>query len=368
MKVLMTADTVGGVWTYALELCRALGERGVEIVLATQGAPLRDGQRRAASALPNVAIEESSFRLEWMSDPWPDVQRGDAWLLELEAKHAPDVVHLNDLTRGALAWRAPALVVGHSCVLSWWRAVRREPVPPQWNRYHERVGRSLRAAAIVVAPGAAMLSELIRHYGPLPRTRVIHNGRDAGAFRIRDKERFVFGAGRVWDEAKNLAALGRVARALPWSVFIAGDSRHPDGGEASCGAAHLIGLLDEAALARWYGAASIYALPARYEPFGLSALEAALAGCALVLGDIPSLREIWGDGADFVDPFDDAALKHALERLIAEPRRRRELVVRSRSTALSLSVRRMTESYMDTYRQLAPEAAGAMKGVPACAS
>ncbi len=32
-------------------------------------------------------------------------------------------------------------------------------------------------------------------------------------------------------------------------------------------------------------------LPARYEPFGLSVLEAALSGCALVLGDIPSLRE-----------------------------------------------------------------------------
>jgi hypothetical protein len=34
MKVLMTADTVGGVWTYAAELTAALAERDVEAVVA----------------------------------------------------------------------------------------------------------------------------------------------------------------------------------------------------------------------------------------------------------------------------------------------------------------------------------------------
>ena len=68
------------------------------------------------------------------------------------------------------------------------------------------------------------------------------------------------------------------------------------------------------ALARKMAEASIYALPARYEPFGLSALEAALSGCALVLGDIPSLREIWGPAAIYV-PADDkvGALRAALD-------------------------------------------------------
>src|SRR5436190_23853133 len=37
-RVLMTADTVGGVWTYALELARVLCEQEVEITLATMGA------------------------------------------------------------------------------------------------------------------------------------------------------------------------------------------------------------------------------------------------------------------------------------------------------------------------------------------
>lgn len=36
-RILMTADTVGGVWTYALELAQALDSRGIQIALATMG-------------------------------------------------------------------------------------------------------------------------------------------------------------------------------------------------------------------------------------------------------------------------------------------------------------------------------------------
>ena len=46
------------------------------------------------------------------------------------------------------------------------------------------------------------------------------------------------------------------------------------------------GQLTTAEVRNVINTASIYALPARYEPFGLSILEAALSGCALVLGDI----------------------------------------------------------------------------------
>ena len=37
-RILMTADTIGGVWTYALEFARALGPHGIEVTLATMGA------------------------------------------------------------------------------------------------------------------------------------------------------------------------------------------------------------------------------------------------------------------------------------------------------------------------------------------
>ena len=99
--------------------------------------------------------------------------------------------------------------------------------------------------------------------------------------------------------------------------------------------------------------AAIFALPARYEPFGLSALEAACAGAALVLGDIPSLREIWGDAAVFVPPGDPSALRRALASLATDERRRRLLAERGRARGLRMSSARMAAQYDRIYAELA---------------
>src|SRR5512132_873887 len=151
MNVLMTADTVGGVFTYALELAGALGRRGVEVALATKGSVLSDDQWTEARRVPGLEIFESCDRLEWMEDPWEDVARSSAWLLDLADRLRPDVVHLNEYAHGALPFEAPAVVVGHSCVFSWFEAVRRAAPPPSFDRYRHEVTRGLAAAALVVA-------------------------------------------------------------------------------------------------------------------------------------------------------------------------------------------------------------------------
>jgi glycogen synthase len=102
-------------------------------------------------------------------------------------------------------------------------------------------------------------------------------------------------------------------------------------------------------MASWLGRASIVALPARYEPFGLLAVEAALCGCALVLGDIPSLREVWGRAAEFVDPADPTELRNAIERLITSPSRRADRADAARRRALELTPARMAHQYMEIY-------------------
>jgi glycogen synthase len=94
------------------------------------------------------------------------------------------------------------------------------------------------------------------------------------------------------------------------------------------------------------GRASIYASPARYEPFGLAALEAGLAGCALVLGDIASLREVWGDAATYVDPFDDDHLTRELQRLIADPGAVADLGRRALDRARTYTPERMAAAYL----------------------
>jgi glycogen(starch) synthase len=354
MKLLTTADTVGGVWTYAVDLARGLAPLGVEIALATMGGPVSESQRKQIQRLDNITLFESNFKLEWMKDPWDDVQASSSWLLEIEQQFKPDVVHLNGYAHGSLPFFAPKLVVGHSCVLSWWRACRGgEVAPPEWNHYRDRVQRGLQAADLVIAPSRAMLSELLRHYGHLRNTQAIPNGREIECYaHSRKKELFVLAAGRLWDEAKNLAVLDSAAAHLSRSVYVAGDNKHPDGGLASSKSVRLLGRLNETTLAHWYSRAAIYALPARYEPFGLSVLEAALSGCALVLGDVPSLRENWDGVAAFVNPDDSTQLRQTIQQLIDDPVRRVKLSKLSSCRASRFTLESFGTAYFAAYQSL----------------
>lgn len=353
-RLLMTADTVGGVWTYALDLARELGKHNVQIVLATMGALPGRTQRAELRDLPNVELCASAFKLEWMPDPWDDVERAGEWLLELEDRFQPDLVHLNGYCHGALPWRAPRIVAGHSCVLSWWRAVKGCDAPPEWQDYQDAVIEGLQLANLVVAPSGAMLAALEQHYGPFAESRVVPNGRCLNAAARRTKHDFILSAGRLWDEAKNISTLASVGSRLPWPVYVAGDDIEPGklNGQSHFGdssAVNFLGRLPSRELVSWFERAAIYCLPARYEPFGLSALEAAQAGCALVLGDIPSLREIWGDAAMFVSPDDPAELESALQDLIASPARRARLADTARCVAGQYTPEKMARGYLAVY-------------------
>ncbi|VTU39414.1 glycosyltransferase, family [Variovorax sp. PBL-H6] len=352
LHVLMTADCVGGVWAHALELTAALGALGVRVTLASMGAPLSPAQRAQAAGIPALSLHESSWRLEWMDDPWDDVAAAGRWLQQLEQALRPDVVHLNQFAFGALRFRAPTLVVAHSCVLSWWRAVRGGSAPARFDRYRQGVAAGLAGASLVAAPTQAMLASLGENHGLSRPGLVLPNGRDPLAYRPAAKQPVVLSAGRLWDEAKNLAALEAVAPALPWPVRVAGATRMPGGGMRETRAVEPLGELSPSALAVQMSQAAIYALPARYEPFGQSALEAALSGCALVLGDIASLRELWGPAALYVPPDDHDALREALQRLIAQPLLRDELARNARARALHFTPARMAHAYRRAYRQL----------------
>ncbi len=366
MRVLMTADAVGGVWRYAVDLAAALVPHRVEVTLAVTGPPPSEAREREARSVPHLRLHVAPFRLEWMPDPWDDLARAGEWLGDLARSVRPHVVHLNGYTHAARGWDCPVLCVAHSCVLSWWAAVHGEPAPPDWDRYRAAVLAGLRAADLVVAPSAAMLDALQAQYGPVRRACVIHNGRSAHGLRPAIKEPFVLTAGRLWDPAKNVAVLTAIAPDLPWPVYVAGPTAaSPIPGRASGttapeaggapgdgGPARVLGVLDAHGLAAWMNRASIYVLPARYEPFGLSVVEAALAGCALVLGDIPSLRELWSGCAVFVRPDDHDALRRAIRGLIANETHCRALGRAARIHAARYDLARAATAYRAVYGRL----------------
>ncbi len=367
-RILMTADAVGGVWTYALELARALGKHDVEVAIATMGPEPSRAQREEAAAIPNVDLFTSNYKLEWMQNPWDDLRAAGEWLMNLEGRLRPDVVHLNGYVHASLPWRSLKLVVGHSCLFSWWRAVRRGDPPSEWTEYKALVQRGLRAADLVVAPTKAMLKALDKNYpGSIKgKSLAIPNGLDVNSFTPALKAKFVFAAGRLWDEAKNVETLIGISWQLPWAVCLAGEKKNIDGGEEVClkENCYALGKLSRETLRHWYACAAIYVLPARYEPFGLTVLEAALSGCALVLGSIDSLRENWEGAAIFVNPHDRAALKNSLEELIKNEGYRAQLGRAARERALSFSSTRMAEQYLKAYSNLI---AGRRKELAVCA-
>ena len=243
------------------------------------------------------------------------------------------------------------MVVGHSCVFSWSYSVKSCPPGHQWDRYRFRVSSGLRNADLVTAPTSWMLQQLRRHYGPFMTMGAIYNGRSL-AMPDEPKKEFVFASGRLWDTAKNFSLLDEVARDVPWPIYVAGDPSNIDGTTVQFKDLRLLGHLSKTSLPNWLARAPIFALPVRYEPFGLGALEAGLAQCALVLGDTPSLREVWDSAALFVSPDNPDELRSCIKTLIDKPDLRVEMGKKSRDRALKFSSTSMGRKYWETYSYL----------------
>lgn len=353
MRVLMTADAIGGVWSYALDLSRILIARGVEVVLAVMGPAPTDTQRDEAAGISNLELRHRPFDLEWFQGvSGLEITESSAWLRKIAREHDVDLVHLNGYAQAAADWEIPVLVVAHSCVYSWWKSVYGTFPPDEYRIYKGRLKAGLRAASAVVAPSAWMLQSLQCSYGvPLAEARVIHNFTYAKAETFT-KESFILASGRFWDVAKNLKLLDGIAPQLPWPVEVAGELEGPEGVSQTTHHLTQAGWLSRVEMAERFARASIFAHPARYEPFGLAVLEAAASGCALVLSDIGPLRELWEGCALFASPDEPALWIEALTRLTKDERLRTELARAARRKADKYTPDAAVDEYLELYERL----------------
>jgi glycosyltransferase involved in cell wall biosynthesis len=168
-------------------------------------------------------------------------------------------------------------------------------------------------------------------------------------------------AGRLWDSGKNVAVLDRAAAGLHIPFEAAGAIAGPNGERVTLRHLHALGLLDEEALGRRLAARPVFVSAARYEPFGLAVLEAAAAGCALVLSDIPTFRELWNDAAVFVAPDDDAGFADAISELIGDAPRRLALGQAAQSRAAAFTPAAMAAGMLTIYREVARPAAASTR-------
>ena len=297
--ILVTTDAVGGVWRYALTLSAGLAERGQGVVLAVMGPAATAAQIQAAER-PGVRLVQTGLPLDWTAPDPAALAHASERLAALAALTGAGTVHLHaPALVGAAAWPVPVVAVTHSCVATWWDAVRGGPPPVEMQWRIDATAAGLRRAQLVIAPTVAHAADTVRLYGRL-RIAVVHNGSvPAAVSAVREPS--ILAAGRLWDEGKGVAWLDRAAPQAGVRVQAAGPVQGPVGGTASFAHVQLLGTLDPDAMAHAYAQASVFASLPAYEPFGLAVLEAAQAGCALVLRDIPSARELWDGAALFVD-------------------------------------------------------------------
>lgn len=353
IRLLMTTDTLSGIWTYTIDLIRGLRSLGVEVHLATMGEKLSQAQLRQVAAIPGLCIHQSDYQLEWMEKPWKEVEAAGDWLLELEEKLQPDIIHLNNYCHGDQPWQAPVLMVGHSCINSWWQAVKGEHPPAHYYEYFDRVKGGLQSADQVVAPSKAFLADLQRLYGPFQQSIVIPQARWGKTFFPTEKENRILSIGRLGDEAQNIQACEHAAGNITWPFEVVSEGKRPANGlDAKCRNLKQLGALSPEEVADRLSGAAIYVLPAHYEPFGLHVLEAALSGCALVLGDIPSLRENWQGAALFAQPESPEDINKKIEFLIRNPRQRERMGGLALQKAREFSVSRQAALYLQQYEAL----------------
>lgn len=350
-SVVMTADAVGGIWTYALDLGRELRRRGHAVTIAILGPGL-DATKRKAAEEAGLTLADLGFPPEWLASGPDEVARAGEALAQLARRTGADLIHLNHpALAGAAAFEQPVLAACHSCVATWWDIVKGTPLPEEFRWQANLVGRGYRAARTLVAPSRAFAELTQRTYGLDRQPDVVHNGRAPNRAETAADAPIeaAFTAGRLWDEGKNVRTLDRIAALTIAPFRAAGPLAGPNG--AACEVKHLeaLGPLTEDAMRRCFAERPIYVTAALYEPFGLAVLEAAQAGCALVLSDIDSLREVWADAALFVSPSDEEAFAAAIGRLLSDTDLRAEYALAARNRARAFGLDAFVEDMINLY-------------------
>ncbi|MGC9445735.1 glycosyltransferase family 4 protein [Cereibacter sphaeroides] len=352
LTILMTVDAVGGVWRYAMDL--AAGLRGqVDVVFAGFGPEPSGAQRREAEALGPLDWCEAP--LDWLVGGESELAAVPKMIAGVARRHRVDLIHLNLPSQAAgLSVPVPVLAVSHSCVVTWFAAVRDGVLPAGWLWQRRLNRQGLAAADVVVTPTRAQADLMARSYGPLPEVRVVANASRVAAPARRMARPMVLSAGRWWDEGKNAAVLDAAAPLIDWPVVMAGAAASPKGQAVAIRAAEARGEISHAEVLELMGEASIFVSPSRYEPFGLAVLEAARGGLPLVLSDIPTFRELWDGAAVFFPPEDPMALAEAVNRLIRDPARRRTLGQAAQARAASYTPERQARAMAAIYAELCP--------------
>jgi glycosyltransferase involved in cell wall biosynthesis len=252
---------------------------------------------------------------------------------------------------------------------------------PAWKRLLAAavLRRAIRRAARVIVPSASTRADLLERYpAAAPRIDVVPHGAappvpvdDADARRSAQALRpFVLCVGNRKPHKNFRTAVEVLARLRAddpsLRLVIAGRVEDESDGvsEAAAGlglrnAVVEAGSVGDAALSALYAAAECLLAPSLYEGFGLTPLEAMLAGTPVVASSRASLPEVVGDAGIVVDPLDVDGMAAAVRRLRADAGLRDDLVSRGRARAAAFTWDTAARRTADLLWEAAGRTAGA---------
>jgi len=357
MRVLLTTDTVGGVWTFTQELAVHLLGDGHAVALVSFGRTPSESQCTWAAEQRtrfggSFHFTPSTLPLEWMQNNGSVFADGADLLLRLAHDFRADILHSNQFCWGALPLDIPKLITAHSDVMSWADAVKPSALEPStWlSRYRSLVQQGLDQADAVIAPTSWMRSALRANFSVRVPFAVIYNGRSAPKPDAAvERTLRAITVGRLWDEAKGLATILDLNSPMP--IVLAGEERFEDSvaTRASCNL-RALGVLDQQEVIDTMLGSSVYIAASIYEPFGLAPLEAAMCGCAIIARDLPSFREVWGDAAVYFQTAEQ--LERALTEFAYDPYKLRASQRAARERAARYTAEAMTAAYVERYAGL----------------
>lgn len=113
-----------------------------------------------------------------------------------------------------------------------------------------------------------------------------------------------------------------------------------------------LGYISDADLSLLYKRAELFVYPSLYEGFGIPPLEAMANGCAVVVSDIESLREVCGDAAEYVNPQSASSIGEGVLNVLHDEGLRGELVSRGMKRAAYFSWQRSAERLLALLSQI----------------
>jgi glycosyltransferase involved in cell wall biosynthesis len=304
------APSTGGVETHVEQIARRAAAAGHQVEVLTQES---DAQLPPVETIDGVLVRR--FPMLVPSRNYAVAPRLWTFLAREAARF--DVVHAHSYhalpaLAAALAARRPLVFTPH------YHGTGHSPVRRLLHRPYRRLGAAIFARARFAICVSEAEAALVRRHFPraADRLRVIPNGVESEA--LRHAEPFptdrtvILSVGRL-ERYKNVQAVVRALAHLPdrFVLRVIGDGPERAALEALADRlglgdrVALLGRVGDEDLRRWYRTAAVCVAASAHEAFGLTLIEALVAGVAVVASDIPAHREVaqaHGDAITLLPP------------------------------------------------------------------